>query len=110
MSALRRMFAGDSVRRVIRTFIISSAFIFLPGALGWLNDLTAWASSDGQRPFPDAHNLSYLLVSAVAGGLIAVGNALVIAVENVSGRGFLRNPAPSVEAPAPVPPPAGQAG
>jgi hypothetical protein len=97
---LRRMFAGDSVRRVVRTFVISSAFIFLPGALGWLNDLTAWAGSNGQHPFPDAHNLSYLLVSAVAGGLIAVGNALVIAVENVSGRGFLRNPVPSIEAPA----------
>jgi DNA-binding transcriptional LysR family regulator len=88
----------------VRTFVITFAGLFVPGLLGWLNDLTAWAGSNGQRPFPDAHNLSYLLVSAVAAGAVTVVNALWLIAENASGKGLLRTP------PTPPPPLNDQAG
>lgn len=97
---LRRAFAGDTIRRIIRTFVIAFATVLVPGLLGWLNDVSQWASTNGQHPFPNAHNLSYLAVSAVVAGFIAAGNAIWLVVENVSGRGFLRNAAPSEDVPA----------
>jgi hypothetical protein len=99
---LRRAFAGDTIRRIVRTGLIAFAFVLVPGLLGWLHAVSDWASSSGQHPLPDAHNLTYLLVSAITAGFIAVGNALVLVIENLSGHGFLR-PAPTRDLKAKVP-------
>lgn len=80
----------DAVRRAIRTFIITTLALFVPGLLGFLNDLTEWASSEGQRPFPDGHGLAYLAVSAIVAGVVAVINLLWNVVEDAAGKGFLR--------------------
>lgn len=80
----------DSLRRAVRTFLIATLALFLPGLLGWLNALTEWARSEGQRPFPDGHGLAYLGVSAIVAGVIAVVNLLVNAVEDATGKGILR--------------------
>ena len=59
----------DSVRRAVRTFLITTLALFVPGLLGWLNELTQWAGSEGQRPFPDGTSLAYLGVSAIVAGV-----------------------------------------
>lgn len=80
----------ESIRRAIRTFVITTLALFIPGLLGWLNDLTAWARGEGSTPFPDAHGLVYLAVSAIVAGVVALVNLAWNAVEDASGRGFLR--------------------
>ena len=82
----------DSVRRALRTFVITTLALFIPGLLGWLNELTMWAADEGQRPFPDGHGLVYLGVSAIVAGVVAVVNLLWNAVEDKAGVGLLRNP------------------
>lgn len=91
---LKRLWASDAIRRGLRTFGIAFVGIELPGWLGFLNDVTAWASSSGQRAFPDAHNLSFLFVGGVSAGMIAVLNVVVVAIEDKTGRAVLRNPSP----------------
>ena len=59
----------DSVRRALRTFVITTLALFIPGLLGWLNELTMWAADEGQRPFPDGHGLVYL---GAPGGALAL--------------------------------------
>lgn len=84
----------DSVRRALRTFIITTLALFVPGLLGWLNDVTAWASGNGERPFPDGHGLLFLAVSACVAGIIAAVNLLWNVLEDAAGKGMLRNVAP----------------
>lgn len=80
----------DAVRRAIRTFIITTLALFIPGLLGWLNGLTEWARGEGSTPFPDAHGLLYLAVSAIVAGVIALINLLWNVVEDTIGKGLLR--------------------
>lgn len=86
--------SNDSVRRAIRTFLITTTALFIPGLLGWLNDLTAWASSEGQRPFPNGQGLVYLGVSAIVAGVVAVVNLAWNAIEDASGHAVLRETPP----------------
>ncbi len=79
----------DSVRRALRTFVITTLALFIPGLLGWLNALTEWARSEGSTPFPDAHGLAYLGVSAIVAGVVAVVNLLWNAVEDRTGAKML---------------------
>ena len=80
----------DAVRRAIRTFVITTLALFVPGLLGWLNALTEWARNEGATPFPDAHGLAYLAVSAITAGVVALVNLGWNLVEDASGKGFLR--------------------
>jgi predicted secreted protein len=80
----------DAVRRALRTFIITTLALFVPGLLGWLNALTEWARGEGSTPFPDAHGLAYLAVSAITAGVVALINLLWNVVEDALGKGLLR--------------------
>lgn len=82
----------ESVRRALRTFVITTLALFIPGLLGWLNDLTAWARAEGATPFPDAHGLAYLAVSAIVAGVVAVINLAWNLIEDKAGAGMLRRP------------------
>lgn len=82
----------DSIRRALRTFVITTVALFIPGLLGWLNAVTEWARGEGSTPFPDAHGLAYLGVSAIVAGVVAVVNLLWNVVEDASGHGLLRTP------------------
>lgn len=82
----------DSLRRAIRTFIITTLALFIPGLLGWLNDITAWARGNGETPFPDGHGLLFLLVSACIAGLISLVNLVWNMIEDAAGKGVLRSP------------------
>lgn len=88
-------------RRSTRTFLQSFLALMVPGALGWLNALTEWSKSQGQTPFPDAHSLAYIGVSAITAGVIAVVTGLWTKVEDVAGHGLLR----TIDPPPPPPPP-----
>lgn len=82
---------SESVRRALRTFVITTVGLFIPGLLGWLNALTEWARGEGSTPFPDAHGLAYLAVSATVAGVVALINLAWNAVEDATGKGFLRD-------------------
>jgi hypothetical protein len=64
----------------VRVFLIAFAGVLIPGALGWLNDLTQWAKSDGQAPLPSWHSLAFLGIAAIAAGFIALLNAVLTAL------------------------------
>lgn len=84
----------DSIRRAIRTFVITALALWLPGLLGWLNALTEWARAEGGTPFPDARGLAYLGVSAIVAGVVALINLAWNAVEDGIGHGLLREVPP----------------
>jgi len=80
----------DSIRRALRTFIITTLALFIPGLLGFLNAITEWARGEGSTPFPDAHGLAYP-------GVIALVNLAWNAVEDATGKGLLRTVPPKGE-------------
>lgn len=84
------MVSKDSIKRAVRTFVIATLGLLIPGLLGWLNELTSWARNAGGTPFPDAHGLVYIVVAAICGGVIALLNLLVNWVEDTAGKGVLR--------------------
>jgi hypothetical protein len=84
----------DSVRRAVRTFVITTLALAVPGLLGWLNALTQWARDEGSTPFPDARGLAFVFVSAIVAGVVAVVNGVWNAVEDATGRGMLRDVPP----------------
>jgi hypothetical protein len=88
---------GWPVRGAIRTFVVTTLALFIPGLLGWLNALTEWARGEGSTPFPDAHGLAYLGVSAITAGVVALVQLAWNAVEDASGKGFLRTVPPVAE-------------
>lgn len=77
------------VRKTVRTFLQAFLGLCIPGALGWLNSLTQWATSEGQTPLPDARSLAYLGVAAIASGFIAAITAIQNYVEEKSGKTLL---------------------
>lgn len=90
----------DSVRRAIRTFVVAFLGIAIPGLLGFMNNVTAWAADNGQHAFPDWHDASFILVSAVSAGMIALLNLGVNLIEDATGKGFLRTVPPKNAPPA----------
>lgn len=92
MKILGLTISRDSLVRAVRTFIPAFAVILIPGLLGWLNALTDWAQGQGSTPFPDAHGLAYLGVSAIVAGVVAVLNLIWNAIEDATGKGLLRTP------------------
>ena len=92
LAKIKAFFASASVRRALRTFVITTLALFIPGMLGWLNDITQWAQAQGTEPFPSGTGLVYLAISASVAGVVAVVNLLWNAVEDTSGHAMLREP------------------
>jgi hypothetical protein len=84
----------DSIKRALRTAIVAALVIWIPGLLGWLNAVTQWARDEGATPFPDAHGLAYLGVSAIVGGVIGLVQWILNVIEDGIGHGFLRTVPP----------------
>lgn len=87
----------ESIRRAIRTFLAAVLGLWIPGLLGWLNQLTEWAHGEGSTPFPDAHGLAYLGVAAISAGVIATVQLVINGIEDASGKGFLRDVPPRTD-------------
>lgn len=77
-------------RRSVRTFLQAFLALLVPGSLGFLHDLTEWANSQGQTPFPDPHSFAFVGVQAIIAGVIAVVTALWTVYEDWSGHALLR--------------------
>lgn len=80
----------DSIKRAIRTAIVTALALWIPGLLGWLNELTEWARAEGSTPFPDAHGLAYLGVVAIVGAVVGLVQWLWNLIEDGIGHGLLR--------------------
>jgi len=68
---VRRLLDHPNVRATYRIFVVTTLVLFIPGLLGWLNDLMEWADSEGKTNFPDIDALAYLVISAVIAGCVA---------------------------------------
>lgn len=90
MSTLRTVLTSNPVRSAARMFLITFLALFVPGLLGWLNDLTEWARSQGQAPFPDFGSLAYLAVTAIVAGVVGLVKLLWVWVEDTTGKSVLR--------------------
>jgi hypothetical protein len=75
----------DALKSAFRVFVLTTIGLAVPGLLGWINELTQWASSQGARPFPDADSLVFVAVAAVAGGFVAALTLIVRLLENGFG-------------------------
>jgi hypothetical protein len=80
----------DSLFRAIRTFVITTLGLFVPGLLGWLHELTNWAKAEGEVPFPDGKGLAFLGVSACVAGVVAVVNLIWNVIEEGTGKAMWR--------------------
>lgn len=86
---------SDTLKRVVRTFVIAFVALFVPSVLGFLGDMTRWASAHGQEPFPDLTTLGYAGVIAISAGMVATLNLLVNITEDAAGKslpGILSRP------------------
>lgn len=81
-------------KKAARTFLYAFLATTLVGYLGWLNEVTAWATSSGQAPFPDASNLTYITVSGFTAGIIGLVNGIGLWLENMTGHAVLRDVPP----------------
>lgn len=77
---------SKQAKRAYFTFLIAFAVLVIPGALGWLHDVTAWAESQGQDPFPEATSLWFVVVQGIVAGTIALVNLLWNFVESKVGK------------------------
>jgi hypothetical protein len=91
-----RLKATPWFRRSVRTFLQAFLALMVPGALGWLHDLTEWSRAQGQAPFPDPHSLAFVGVQAITAGVIAVVTALWTVFEDSIGKGLLRTVDPGL--------------
>lgn len=64
----------NPLRAALSTFVFSFCTLFLLSALGWLNDLLSWATSQGVDPFPDVTVLGYAAAAALVSALIGLVN------------------------------------
>jgi cytochrome c biogenesis protein CcdA len=88
----------DALKGAVRSFLFAFAALAIPAAFGVLNDITAWAASNGQHTLPNWRNLSFVGMNALVAGLVAAVTFIVRALENMTGKSFLRSP--SVEQPS----------
>lgn len=86
---------SDTIKRVLRTLLISFVGLYIPAIIGFLGELTKWAGAHGQTPFPELSSLGYAGVAAIAASLISILNLVVNLVEDATGKtlpGFLSRP------------------
>lgn len=98
----------DALVSFLRVWVLGTLALWIPGLLGWINDVTAWARHQGATPFPDAHGLAFLFVAAITSAFVAAMAGAVRFLENVTGKTVL----PRAAGPQTVPPaaPPGEGG
>lgn len=84
MSAFR-----DALLSAALVWLYTTVGLWIPGLLGWINEVTKWADQKGAPPFPDPSNLAYLFVAALTGAFPAAVAGILRYIENVSGKSIL---------------------
>jgi hypothetical protein len=92
----------DAAKSAFRVWVITTIGLFLPGMLGWIQEVTEWANQKGAPAFPDPSNLAYLFVAALTAAFPAAVAGLVRLLENWTGRSLVGPRAAGPEVP-PVP-------
>lgn len=90
----------DAAKGALRVWLITTLGLFIPGMLGWIAEVTEWASQRGAPPFPDPSNLAYLFVAALTAGFPAAVAGIWRLIENGTGKTFLRPAGPTAVPPA----------
>ena len=79
----------DALKSAGLVWLFTTVGLFVPGMLGWIQEVTEWASQKGAPAFPDPSNLGYLFVAAITAAFPAAIAGLVRYVENLSGKALL---------------------
>ena len=79
----------DALKSAVLVWLFTTVGLFLPGMLGWINEVTQWAAQKGAPPFPDPSNLGYLFVAAITAAFPAAVAGLVRYIENFTGKTLL---------------------
>lgn len=78
---LKALLKHPLAKRAMRVYLVAFGAIFVPGVIGWLNLVTQWSRSQGQAPFPNAHSLAFIGVTAIVAGCVALCNVGVDLVQ-----------------------------
>jgi hypothetical protein len=95
----------DAAKSAFRVWVITTIGLFLPGMLGWIQEVTQWANQQGAPAFPDPSNLAYLFVAALTAAFPAAVAGLVRLLENGIGHSLVGPRAAGPEVPAKPQPP-----
>ena len=79
----------DALKSAFLVWLFTTVGLFIPGMLGWIQEVTQWANQQGAPAFPDPSNLAYLFVAALTAAFPAAVAGLVRFIENATGKGFL---------------------
>jgi hypothetical protein len=80
---------ADALKSAFRVWLITTIGLFLPGMLGWINEVTKWAAEKGAPPFPDPSNLMYLFIAAITAAFPAAVAGIVRLLESGTGRSLV---------------------
>jgi hypothetical protein len=83
----------DAAKATLRVWIFTTVGLWVPGLLGWINEVTRWADQRGAPPFPDPSNLAFLFVAALTAAFPAAVAGLVRLFEDAAGTSILPRPA-----------------
>lgn len=86
----------NALKAGLWTALFSFIGLFFLSAIGWVNKVAEWASSNGTAEFPDLSILAYAAVSAASAAVIGLFNAVVRAFQGATGLGTT----PSYDKPA----------
>jgi hypothetical protein len=96
----------DAAVSFFRVWVITTLGLWIPGLLGWVHEVSEWASQKGAPPFPDPTNLGFLFVAALTAAFPAAIAAIVRLLEN----GFNVKLLPRAAGPNDIPPTRGETG
>ena len=75
----------DAAKSAALVWLYTTIGLWIPGLLGWINEVTKWADQKGAPPFPNPTNLAFLFVSALTAAFPAAVALGIRLFENVSG-------------------------
>lgn len=78
----------DAAKSALRVWVFTTIGLWLPGLLGWVHDVSSWASQKGAPAFPDPSNLAFLFVAALTAGFPAAVAGVWRYAENLWGQSF----------------------
>lgn len=79
----------DAAKSALLVWLFTTVGLWIPGLLGWVNEVSSWAAQKGAPPFPDPSNLGFLFVAALTAAFPGAVAGIVRYIENLSGRSLL---------------------